>query len=1191
MPHPTYPHAIRSPRRRALPRARLPRAARVALAAGALALTGGTAGAAASRGPAPQAQAEGAGYGLVEEWAPARPQGIYRALDWPAGHEPGGLGIDPASGRIVAADREAGRLRLYRPDGRFQAEIGSDSAFQDPYDAAFLPDGRILLSDAGRDEVVLLSEQGARLDGWAVPAPRGVAVHARGLGFPDEEVALLVVSASERRLRVYGADGAERDAISLAGTISPTLLAGLEWAAAPGDPPAADLLAVDRGALPGLRVLPSGGTAWRFFAHPGLRAGLALQALTPGAQGEEPAAVAGVDGQGLLPLDPTGLPYGPEATIPFARVADVARGGRGELAATVLPEGLVAFDDDIGGLLAQLRRDTFGRWFRPRALGAGDRLLLGDALPRLQVLSREGRPRHDVRLPEDPLAPAPAPPIDVAADGELEVALLPGGRMHRFEDDRFTLFRDPPRGVATHALALTAQGGRLAALDLLQQAVILYDERLRETERWSLTPEGEEEPLVDALDLAVTAERLYLALPGPGRLLVRTRAGALVRSLPLPGGAERVAAGPDGDAFVLDAGGRVVRVAPDGEPRGRFLVAGPEERPTDLALDAQGRLYLAYEDGAIRVYAPDPDAPLDPLPPQPAPGSCSLTADKQAWPPEIELGETVEVRLRIEGRCEAAPRPADIVLAVDRSRSMAQGGRLSAAIDAAIGFAARAGAAGTRLALVEFDGSARSSRPLSAERMPLLERLAGLSPGGDTNLVAALREAEATLAAGLGAPGPAREPVLVLLTDGRHTLSDPPASEIEMAVASLRASGVRVFAIGLGPEPDLDQLRAMARDESHVLLSPTPRDLGEVYARIARRIEAAPLLRDGLLQDEIPANMELLPGSAEPPAVLGPGGRSLRWVLTEAGGPALHWRFRLRPREPGVWPTNVRARADLTDGLGGKVGLVFPIPQVAVLEDGRLPRTATPTGEATPTGPASPSATAPASATPAASPTPSATSSPSATPTPRPSATPRPPRIFLPNLLRGCRAARPPLDLVLVLDASTSMREPTEPGGPPKIDAAAAAAGRFLGGLDLPRDRGAIVAFDAQARRVQGLTGQLGALALGLADLRTAPGSRIDLGLDEAGRILDARRDRARRSVVVLVTDGRPSGADESAMLAAALRLRDRGTTVAAIGLGRDAAPEVLALLVSAPGLAWTAPDAAALDEAWRALEGALPCG
>ena len=49
----------------------------------------------------------------------------------------------------------------------------------------------------------------------------------------------------------------------------------------------------------------------------------------------------------------------------------------------------------------------------------------------------------------------------------------------------------------------------------------------------------------------------------------------------------------------------------------------------------------------------------------------------------------------------------------------------------------------------------------------------------------------------------------------------------------------------------------------------------------------------------------------------------------------------IRPREEGLWPTNVLARADGTDGWGNNVSTVLPIPKIRVY--GELPPTPTAT--------------------------------------------------------------------------------------------------------------------------------------------------------------------------------------------------------------------------------------------------------
>lgn len=223
--------------------------------------------------------------------------------------------------------------------------------------------------------------------------------------------------------------------------------------------------------------------------------------------------------------------------------------------------------------------------------------------------------------------------------------------------------------------------------------------------------------------------------------------------------------------------------------------------------------------------------------------------------------------------------------------------------------------------------------------------------------------------------------------------------------------------------------------------------------------------------------------------------------------------------------------------------------------------TATPTPRPSATPPASATATPePATATPTASATATDTATPTDTPTPPPSSTPTatptptPAPIYLPVALRercGIVELRP-VALALVIDASSSMDAPTRDGRP-KRDAAVEAAKNVVAllGRGVPGDAVAIVAFNAAATVVAPLSADRAALAQALDGVRTAPGSRLDLGIDAATALLAATRPDTIR-VMAAVTDGEIEEGLRERTVGAGDRARSLGIAVHVVGIGAD---------------------------------------
>ena len=970
------------------------------------------------------AQAPGGGWTLVATWLSRRPTTLYDTLDWPPGHEAGGVGAARHAERMAATDLTADTVRVYAQDGRYLTTWGGPGSalgrFDEPRDVAPLPDGGWVVSDTGNDRVQRLAADGTAVSSWPVAEPRGIAVAVRGQGFPDEDAAVFVVAAGDGRVRAFGPDGTERDGPTLAaaaGTLDALEIGDI--GGAPGGPLAADLSVVERDAGPILAGesrrlgdawhVPATGAPFVRVRWPGLAAALSLRApsTSPAPPSDDAAVLLGADGLGIFAVASSGATGGPAAVLPFDAVGDLGRTRGGSLVATVAPEGLVWLGDSAETLFTRLRGDTSGRMFGPRFIAAGVDVMLGDALPRTSLWTIDGAPIAVLPAPTGPLLPVPLPVADLAQDGDLRVVLRADGALHLIENGRYTRFYEPRASSGRHLVAVAAYGQRVAALDLMRQEVVLLDGRLQEIESWALSDDSDD--FVGALDIALSEANVALARPGDGLLDIRNLVGTPFRTVVVPGGIERVTAAVGGGFLALTPGGRAVRIDADGLVADAFPVGVPGDQPSDIAVGVYGQLFVADARGAVRVYAPDDDEAMATVPARPSPGTCAIGVDKRAVPRRILLGEAVTVQLTLDGACAEAPAQLDIALVVDRSQSMAAEGRLAAAIEAALGFTARANPLAVRLALVAFADAAAVIRPLTSDRADVATRLIGLSPGGaSTDLVGALRAGvQAVSGPDARPPGEARR-VVVLLTDGHHTATTPPLEELATALAEASAASVDTYTIGLGGSPDRETLRRMAGDPARAYASPSTRDLAAIYTRIAHVLTADRLLEWALLVDTLPANMRLVPGSGTPvePEVA-PDGRTLRWRLEDVAEPGVTVAFRVVPQTAGLWPTNAEATGDLRDGLGITARVRFPVPLVEVT-DPRVPSPTatvarTPTDEPTPTPRAS--ATATASRTPSPTPTgalrtatPTATGqrTPSPTRPPSPTATAGSERLFLP---------------------------------------------------------------------------------------------------------------------------------------------------------------------------------------------------
>jgi uncharacterized protein YegL len=279
--------------------------------------------------------------------------------------------------------------------------------------------------------------------------------------------------------------------------------------------------------------------------------------------------------------------------------------------------------------------------------------------------------------------------------------------------------------------------------------------------------------------------------------------------------------------------------------------------------------------------------------------------------------------------------------------------------------------------------------------------------------------------------------------------------------------------------------------------------------------------------------------------------------------------YAVQPLDVGEWP--VTGEMALWDAVGRRGR--FAMNTLAVSVTG-VCATATPSPTLTPV----PTATATASATPTGTGTPS--------PTPRPEASPtrRSASLFLPVALRErCDPKKRKADVVLVLDTSSSMTGA-------KMAGAQRAARAFVAQLNLGNDRAGVVAFGDTARVVLSLSADRSALEAAIDSLTTAPGTRIDLGLEAALTVLSAAgTDEPRTRVAVLLTDGRQVIEPERAVDQASAA-RSAGVLVYAIGLGTDVDGPFLVGLAGDPRRYFFAPGEAELVGIYEQIAVAIPC-
>ncbi|MCE7938399.1 hypothetical protein DCC79_06210 [bacterium] len=667
----------------------------------------------------------------------------------------------------------------------------------------------------------------------------------------------------------------------------------------------------------------------------------------------------------------------------------------------------------------------------------------------------------------------------------------------------------------------------IAALDLADQKVWLYGRDHVLRDSWPLQLAPGDTTFFTISDVALAGNRVYLADPSAGHVDIRNLDGTRADVLPVPAGPVRVAVA-GGAVYVLGRDERVWKYGLADKQLRAVWETSSDGTANDLAADAAGRVYVAdAKNDRILVFQPGGAPPTDvPVPPS---TKCNITTDKRAAPDRVEIGQPVTVQLVVRGACPLGDGRLDVVLVIDQSGSM-MGTAMPAAQAAALSFLNELRPGAAQVSVVGFATTAEVLQPLTSDLRQIVRAVSRLTPQGQTNYIDALDRAREQYLGPAARPGVPR--VVVMMTDGKPTNR----LGVDKAAQDLKDTGATLYTIGFGSTIDADLLRSMATTPDLYFDAPTEAELGDVYREIARRITGVRLLQQATVVDRLPADMRYESGSSLPPATYDAAARTLTWRLTEVPATGRTMSFRVRPAQAGRRPTNVAATMTYVDATGAPGEAGFPVPEVTVTRRSIW-------------------------------------------------------NAHLPLLYKNrCQPQR--ADVVLVMDTSSSMLEPERAGSATnKLQAAVASARSFLEVTELPEDKVSIVAFDSAARVVEPLTGSRAALGFALSGLSTGVGTRIDLGLQRAtAELLTARHQRNHAPVIILLTDGRPSGGSEGGALAAGRDARGLGFAVYTIGFGADADMGVLSLIAGRHDRTFFAPSAGALTQIYQQIAGKVLC-
>ena len=197
-------------------------------------------------------------------------------------------------------------------------------------------------------------------------------------------------------------------------------------------------------------------------------------------------------------------------------------------------------------------------------------------------------------------------------------------------------------------------------------------------------------------------------------------------------------------------------------------------------------------------------------------------------------------------------------------------------------------------------------------------------------------------------------------------------------------------------------------------------------------------------------------------------------------------------------------------------------------------------------------------------------------------------RAFLPVMLKQeCRPTKLKADVVLVLDASTSMLETTR-SGRSKLAAAQEAAKQFVSHLH-DGDRAAIVSFNSEAVTLIGLTDNKPLLYQAVDLIRVSEQTRIHLGIESATQLLEDNLIAGNTRAMIVLTDGRANPDPVELAIEATSVAKSAGITIYVVALGNEV--DLPALLeIASPGGFRHAPDGDDLIDIYNRIAVEIPC-
>lgn len=311
-------------------------------------------------------------------------------------------------------------------------------------------------------------------------------------------------------------------------------------------------------------------------------------------------------------------------------------------------------------------------------------------------------------------------------------------------------------------------------------------------------------------------------------------------------------------------------------------------------------------------------------------------SNKELSVAKINCGDSFNITLSLTAEPNIAANPADIVLVLDRSRSMA-GGALANLKNGAKKFidiidestdGAKDGniGLGSHIGIVSFASTATQDTQLITSVEELKAAVDALSADGSTNHEDAFKKAVE-----LFNPMSTNEKIIVMFTDGKTTAGGDPTPITEAA----KAQGIIIYCIGLSGNGGIDEqaLKDWASDpaSAYVAITPNDEELEKIFEDLAKNI-SKPGATKIVIDEKVTSCFEIV--SVEKPSkgtASITDSRSLQWKIDELGvkgSEGAQLIFTVRHIGPCSGTVEVNDELNYSDHENNAV--TFPSPEITV---------------------------------------------------------------------------------------------------------------------------------------------------------------------------------------------------------------------------------------------------------------------